>query len=398
MTILTKGDFMNVRHVRGRHQIWRAQVTWLIFVAGAIGSTWHVQAGEAGPSEGDRPEAEFRLYDGFDDELSLEWEPVRPDPTRVSLTKHPGRLTIITQRGTIHGNEKADVLSGGTQAKNLYLIPNPASSGGDFVMTTRIESFAPSTYWQQAGLMVYDDDDNYLKCDLEWNQGAPSEVVTVFLRETNQQSDYTSLAPEKESDSHWLRVTKRGKLYAYAYSTDGEKYTVVGEKPWGTEAPKWVGIFAKNGGNPLAAEIDAQFDFFEVRSLTDAEKNDPLYVERRKLQGDWDVVSFSASGKSVDNAPLSRFSFDDVQLTITEMGKTLKTGYTLDVAANPKQLRLAAFADPQAGPVRAIYSWEEDGLIICLDPRPGAATPQNLETNPGDGRLLITLRRAEKDD
>jgi uncharacterized protein (TIGR03067 family) len=355
-------------------------------------------AKEERPSNAAPAGTEFRLYDGFDGKLALKWEPVRHDPSHVSLAKHPGKLTITTQRGTIHGNEKADALSGGTQAKNLYLVRNPASQGGDFVMTTRIESFAPTTYWQQAGLMIYDDDDNYVKCDLEWNRQAPSELVPVFLRETDQQSHYFSVTPEQESNSYWLRVTKRGRLYQYAYSTDGENYNVAGERPWGNGAPKWVGIYAKNGGNPLAADIDVQFDFFEVRSLTDAEKNDPVHLERQKLRGAWEVVSFSVSGKPVDVAALSQFAFDDGQLTVREKTETLKTEYTLDVAKKPKQLVLSAFFSQEGRPVRTIYSLKEDTLTICLDPRPGAAPPTDLETKEGDGRTLITLRRATQND
>ena len=206
------------------------------------------------------------------------------------------------------------------------------------------------------------------------------------------------MIPEGKSESYWLRVTKRGKLYQYAYSINGEDYTVVGENPWGNGAPHQVGIFAKNGGNPQAAEIDARFDFFEVRSLTDAEKNDPLHLERQKLQGVWEVVSFRNSGQPVEDALLSRFAFDDGQLTVREKTETLKTQYTLDVAKKPKQLALAAFFGEGSMPVQAIYSLNEDTLIVCLDPRPGTAPPTDLETKPGDGRLLITLRRVKKND
>jgi uncharacterized protein (TIGR03067 family) len=375
-----------------------ALATWMSLVAGElVGARRTHAAEEERPGNAVKAAADFRAYDGFDGKLVLKWEPVRHDPTHVSLVKHPGKLTITSQRGTIHGNEKADALSQGTQAKNLYLIRNPASQGGDFVVTTRIDSFAPTTNWQQAGLMIYDDDDNYLKCDLEWDRRAPSAVVPVLLRETNQQSDFFSVVPPREAESYWLRVTKHGKLYQYAYSTDGQNYGVVGEKPWGNGAPKWVGAFAKNGGNPLAADIDAQFDFFEVRSLTDAEKNDPVHLERQKLQGVWEVVSFRTSGKAVD-APLSRFAFDDGQLTVSEKTETLKTEYTLEVAAKPKQLTLSAFFSQQGTPVRAIYSLEGDTLVICLDPRPGAAPPTELETKESDGRFLITLHRAKKGD
>ena len=319
----------------------------------------------------------FPAYDGFDGKLALRWEPVRHDPTHVSLVKYPGKLTITTQRGTIHGNEKADAASEGTQAKNLHLIRNPASQGGDFVMTTRIESFAPTTNWQQAGLIVYDDDDNYVKFDLEWNPQAPSEVAFLFLRETDQQSDMFSVIPERESESYWLRVTKRGKLYQYAYSTDGENYTVAGAKPWGNGGPKCVGIYAKNGGNPDAADIDAQFDFFEVRSLTDAEKSDPVHLERQKLQGAWEVVSFSMSGKPIKEASLDRFVFDDGQLVIGHGTETLKAEYTLDIAKKPRQLALSAFLSQQGTPVRAVYSLNEDTLMICVDARP-ARLPQRI--------------------
>ena len=178
-----------------------------------------------------------------------------------------------------------------------------------------------------------------------------------------------SVIPEGKSESYWLRVTKRGKLYQYAYSIDGENYTVVGEKPWGNGAPKWVGIYAKNGGNPEAADIDAQFDFFEVRSLTDAEKNDPLHLERQKLQGAWEVVSFANSGEPMKDASLDRFVFDDGQLTVGEKTETLKTQYTLDIAKKPKQLVLSAFFG-QGMPVRAVYSLNEDTLIDLPRPSP----------------------------
>ena len=316
----------------------------------------------------------------------------------MSLVKHPGKLTITTQRGTIHGNEKADTLSQGTQAKNLYMIPNPGAQDTDFVMTTCIESFAPTTNWQQAGLMIYDGDDNYVKGDLEWDQRGPSAVVPIFLRETNQQSDYSSVIPEEASEAYWLRVTKRGTLYEFAYSTNGEEYVIVGEKSWGNGAPKWVGIFAKNGGNPLATDIDAQFDFFEVRSLTNAEKNEPSYLERQRLQGAWKVVSFSVSGKPIDNVDLSQFVFTNSEVTIKEGAKTTKGEYRLDVARQPKQLVLANLFSLQDRPVTAAYSCSEDTLKICLDPRPGAASPTDLATQQGDSRMLITLRRVSRSD
>jgi hypothetical protein len=53
--------------------------------------------------------------------------------------------------------------------------------------------------------------------------------------------------------------------YEFASSTDGNAYTVHGEQTWGSGEPKFLGLIAKNGGRQ-AAELDAQFEFFELRT------------------------------------------------------------------------------------------------------------------------------------
>ena len=216
-----------------------------------------------GGCEKDGKTPTLRLRDEFDGKLTLNWEPVRPDPTHVSLTKNPGKLTITTQRGGIWQGV-------GPTAKNFHLIRNPLVGGGDFVLTTCIESFKPTLNWQQAGLLVYDDDDNYLKCEMEW---CDTTVLFAFLRETDgtvvSEKDLSGI----EHDRIWLRLTKRGKSYERAYSTDGKKFLSAGKGDWGNRKPQWIGIFAKNGPN-VSDGIDAVFDFFEFRSLTPAEAAD----------------------------------------------------------------------------------------------------------------------------
>jgi len=209
------------------------------------------------------PDAEptVRFFDGFDGKFKLNWEPVRPDPTHMSLTKNPGKLTITTQYGGIYGGV-------GPSAKNFFLIRNPVADGGDFVLTTCIESFRPTMHWQQAGLLVYDDDDNYLKCDIERGK---TDVRFACIRETAGEPISEIDWPGVEADRVWIRVTKRGKTYERAYSTDGREFLSGGPVDWGNGAPKWIGIVAKNGPSG-ADEIDATFDFFEIRSLTPAEK------------------------------------------------------------------------------------------------------------------------------
>ncbi len=206
-------------------------------------------------------------FDGFEGKLGLNWKPVRPDPTHFSLTKKPGTLTITTQRGSIHGEETKDDYGGGIQAKNLYLIDNPLAAGGDFVVTTSVSGFTPETNFQQAGLIVYNDDDNYLKFGYEFNWQKGGGQAFCILTEIDAKSDFHYADTEHSGmKRYWVRIIKRGNRYEYATSADGKTFQSYGEVEWGDGSPKRIGILAKNGGNKDASELDANFEFFELRS------------------------------------------------------------------------------------------------------------------------------------
>ena len=220
------------------------------------------------------PKGATPVRDDFDGKLSLDWTVIRPDPTHVSLKTVPGALVITTQRGTIHGKEKADALSDGTQAKNIHLVEIPYAKDTDWVVTTGVAGFQPDTSYQQAGLIVYADDDNYLKWgyEFDWARGAGQRFFAV----AETAGEPTHLAPAKSESglkNYWLRLTKRGDKYAFDWSADGAQWTPGGETTWGDGHPKRVGLLAKNGGNKEAAERDAAFEFFDLRSVVPAKNS-----------------------------------------------------------------------------------------------------------------------------
>lgn len=243
----------------------------------AIGLMWPL-LGASGAGEGrgrlstavaDDPDPEPQppvlvATETFRGKLNLRWKPIRPDPKYVSLTKNKGKLTITTQRGSIHEDE---VARGDPPAKNIYLIDNPLADDADFEVTTCISGFKPQQRYQQAGLILYNDDDNYVKWVFEFSYVKDGSLALGLIRETMAKAAHTHLdAPEKASTKLWLRLTKRKNSYEYASSTDGRTFTSHGEADWGDKAPARIGILAKNGGQPGVAEIDACFDLFELRS------------------------------------------------------------------------------------------------------------------------------------
>jgi regulation of enolase protein 1 (concanavalin A-like superfamily) len=242
--------------------------TFLGFTFGKAGTEQTVRTSAKAEADTAPEPFMFRALDTFDGKLGLNWKPVRPEPSHVSLTKTPGALTITTQRGSIHGEETKDEFGAGVKARNLYLIDNPLAKGGDFVATTCVSGFTPETTYQQAGLIVYNDDDNYLKFGYEFNWPNPGKgQAFCILTETDAKSDFKYLDSDHAGlNRYWVRLTKRGNRYEYAISTDGKAFTVHGEVEWGDGSPQQIGLLAKNGGNKDASELDAAFEFFEFRA------------------------------------------------------------------------------------------------------------------------------------
>jgi RNA polymerase sigma factor (sigma-70 family) len=227
----------------------------------------------ATPALANRPEQDkknpldavrFVAFDGFDGKPALNWKPIRPDESHLSYKKHPGQLTIVTQKGTIHGDaEKADP---NLPAKNIYVIENPLAPDRDFVVTTCIVEFRPKAAYHQAGLILYDDDDNYLKFTFEYDFSgqAPTRFVVVNEQNADPKHEYAEANPE--ISKLWMRLSRRGTSYDYATSIDGERFVTHGTTEWGKTGPKMIGLIAKNGGEKEVEELDARFEFFELRT------------------------------------------------------------------------------------------------------------------------------------
>ena len=153
----------------------------------------------------------LRLFDGFDgDTLASRWRWRYESRRNWSLTDKPGYLTIYTQAGELRDSEM--------DAKNILLQSLPE---GDFRMETKLE-FRPVSNWHQAGLIVFLDDDNFIKLDWVFD-GSPKiemgkEGGGVF---STVLTDYAPASPIV-----YLRLTRKGDVYSGFYSADGVKYTL----------------------------------------------------------------------------------------------------------------------------------------------------------------------------
>ncbi|MGD8499956.1 MAG: M56 family metallopeptidase, partial [Phycisphaerales bacterium] len=202
--------------------------------------------------------ANVLAFDDFDGKLGLQWQIINPNPSNYSLAKKQGSLTITTKKGHFSKRNK--------KYENVFLIDSPATEGQDFQITTCISSFVPKALWNEAGILCWDDEDNYVKLVYEW-AGRPAFTVGHEVEAKDRYSYYS--APSR-IEKLWLRITKRGNSCQCATSTDGESFALRSSVSWKKDSPKRLGLFANNGSfwEGEVPDLDASFEFFEVTLAT----------------------------------------------------------------------------------------------------------------------------------
>jgi len=180
---------------------------------------------------------------------------VREDATAYQVAG--GQLTIDVPNGDIYtGNN--------TGPTNFILQGAPA---GDWTLETKVDGSQLSEQYQQGGLIVYGDDDNYVKFDFiaDNTVGQPvarriefrSEIASVVQ---NPQPQVTNLT----NGIWYLRLAKVGDTYTASYSADGTTWTTFPETLTNAavaSAPK-IGVFSLGAAQTASKPIS--FDYFHV--------------------------------------------------------------------------------------------------------------------------------------
>jgi regulation of enolase protein 1 (concanavalin A-like superfamily)/type 1 glutamine amidotransferase len=185
------------------------------------------------------------------DLASPPWDVVRRDQT---MTVGSGALHIPAAPGDIYGDKN--------DAKNLVLREAPT---GAWTATTKV-AFEGDNQWQQAGLLLYADDSNFVKFGRIATENGTGVEKFEFILETNgtprnEAADSTPSVPADFPKDYYLRMVSDGTNVTGAYSTDGTNWTAVG-RPAAIPAGAKIGMFAFN--NAAAASPVADFDWFRL--------------------------------------------------------------------------------------------------------------------------------------
>ncbi|MFZ0215950.1 MAG: family 43 glycosylhydrolase, partial [Candidatus Dormiibacterota bacterium] len=227
--------------------------------------------------------------DEFAGPLGSQWSWVRENPSLTSLAG--GKLTIQTN---------GDLYQGSNNAQDLLLETPPT---GSYVIQTEMQ-FDPNQNYEQAGILVYSDDDHYLKigpADVgtltrvisgrETLQPLPSGVascpstpsatsniaVTAYTHAlcpnegeawdepSNGSPTPNGATAQAPQVTTWLRVYVHGDVYTPYTSLDGTNW-VKGQAwsldPVSSAFPIRIGLYAFAGG--ASNSVPAEFDYLRV--------------------------------------------------------------------------------------------------------------------------------------
>jgi beta-glucosidase len=190
-------------------------------------------------------------FNGTD--VGPQWTWIRRDPATEQVGN--GSLTITPETGDLTGATNT--------ARNILVQP---ALGNWAIQTKLTVSSPPHTATQQAGIIAYQDDDDFLKLGWEFSSGAArlSETTEDSLSGTpvNQVLTTIPTAGLVSGDTIWLRMVKNGSRYTTYYSTDGVNFVQI-YNVGASLSDVNVGLFAFNGA-ATSTDLTAAFDDFHV--------------------------------------------------------------------------------------------------------------------------------------
>src|SRR5690554_2092849 len=164
--------------------------------------------------------------DEFDQsELKEQWQWLRENKTNHKLDAQSGVLTITTEPG--------DISEDSNNAHNLLL----QSANNDWTIETRLVASRTPSQPENAGLVAYQDDDNFVKLmfraviKTSRQRGVQPGTVDLLFEENGIAKSIASIDLKEEvvgANQLYLRLRKKGSTYTAFYSTDGENFEQLG--------------------------------------------------------------------------------------------------------------------------------------------------------------------------
>ena len=143
-----------------------------------------------------------------------------------------------------------------------------AEYGGEFEAKVKI-SGDYKVRFDQAGMMIRLDHENYIKTGIEYVDGKYN-VSTVVTHTT---SDWSVTALDRPVEAIWIKAVRRKDAIEIFYSFDDKEYHMMRNAWMKANCPVKIGMFA---ASPDGTGFKATFTDFKVKHLPDAVRTEWL--------------------------------------------------------------------------------------------------------------------------
>ena len=133
--------------------------------------------------------------------------------------------------------------------------------GGEFEAKVRISGDYKARF-DQAGLMLRLDHENYIKAGIEFVDGKYNLSCVV----THHTSDWSVITLDKPVEYVWIKAVRRLDAVEVFYSFDDREYTMMRNAWMQDNHPMMVGLM---GASPDGTGFSARFDNFSIKHLPD---------------------------------------------------------------------------------------------------------------------------------
>ena len=136
--------------------------------------------------------------------------------------------------------------------------------GGEFEVKVKI-SGKYKVRFDQAGLMLRIDEENYIKTGIEYVDGKYNLSAVV----THKTSDWSVITLDKPVDYIWIKAVRRLDAVEIFYSFDDKEYVMMRNCWLQDNTPVMVGMMA---ACPDGNGFKAKFEHFQIKHLPDARR------------------------------------------------------------------------------------------------------------------------------
>jgi hypothetical protein len=143
-----------------------------------------------------------------------------------------------------------------------------ATYGGEFEVKVKVTGDY-KTRFDQAGLMLRIDHENYIKTGIEFVDGKFNLSTVV----THKTSDWSVIALDKPVPYVWIKAVRRLDAVEIFYSFDDKEYVMMRNAWLQDNTPVHVGLMA---ASPDGNGFNATFEHFKVKHLPDLRRQEWL--------------------------------------------------------------------------------------------------------------------------